>query len=361
MNKVVLWVKQIGLKKLLFGVVTLLIIAGAIFILSNRSTKLEPRFQEAFNAGNYELAIKELEPSIYKGETDPAILRTVAASYIQKALIEKKKVSQSLSVAISYLNAAVKGEKRNSENYRLLGVAYTLLDKHTEAEANLKKALDLDDNNAEAHVGIGILYEKKGDTVRARNSFRKALDVDPKNETAEVGMARVSIEAKDFKAALDHASRVTLSTNKSVQQEAYLLQGSAYMTYGKIKSALESYNKAVELGSTNPHLHVLIAQAYVKEYLSFVRLNNLVPMSKKALEETDKALKIDPNYIYAYVTKHQIYMMLKDTKMADTVGKKIVSLLPNDKTLSKEQKDFYALYYKKVPTVTVTNIKVEKK
>jgi tetratricopeptide (TPR) repeat protein len=174
-------------------------------------------------------------------------------------------------------------------------------------------------------------------------------------------MARVSLETKDFKSALDHTERVIHSVNKSVQQEAYLLMGSAQVSFGRIKSALESYNKAVELGSTDPHLHILIAQAYVKEYLSFVRLNNLEPMAKKALAETDKALEITPNYIYAYVTKHQIYMMLKDTKKADEIGKKIVSLLPKDTTLTKEQKDFYALYYKKVPTVTVTKIKVEKK
>lgn len=361
MNKVVLWVKEVGLKKLLFGVVTLLIIAGALFVLAHRGTKVDSRFQEALNTGDYNLIIKELEQKIYNGEKDPGILKAVAAAYIQKALTERTKINQTTSVAISYLNAAIRGNADDSENYRLLGVAFTLREKYTDAESNFKKALALDDKNAEAYVGLGTLYELKKDHVRALNNFQKAVDVDSRNETAEVAIARVSLQTKDFEAVLSHTDRIINTANKSILQEIYLLRGSAFISYGKIKSAIDSYTKAVELGSVDPNLHVLLAQAYIKEYLGFVRLNNLEPMAKKVLQETDKALELDNTYIYAYVTKHQIYMMLKDTKKADEVGKKIISLLPTTKYLTKEEKDFYALYYRKVPTVTVTSVKVEKK
>lgn len=359
MKKVVLYLKEIGAKRLFFGVLTLLIILGAIFVLVSRPTKLDPKFQEAFDKGSYETTIQAFEERIFKGEKDPTILKAVAAAYIQKAMTERKKVSQTTSVAIAYLSGAIRIDGSDDEAYRLLGLAHYTRKELPEATTAFKKAISLNPKNAEAYVGLGLVFELSGDIKNAYYKYTDALKANPSNETAELGIARWGIANKDANVAIERATRAINSSNVSIKQEAYTILGSAHSMLSQEQESLDAYKNAALLGSTNPHLYVLTARAYVNEYLSNVRLNNLEPMARNALAETEKALAIDPTYIYAYTTQHQVYMMLKDTKKIDEVGKKIVSLLPTDTVLSKADKEFYAEYYKQVPTVTVKNIKVE--
>ncbi|MBU3668416.1 MAG: tetratricopeptide repeat protein [Candidatus Taylorbacteria bacterium] len=359
MQRVVLFFKELGPKRLFFGVVTLLIIIGAIIVLLNREPEIDPKFQEAFNNSSYDVIIKGLEERIYSGEKDPTILKAVSAAYIQKALLgERKKARQSISVALSYLQSIVRFYKNDDEAYRLLGQAYLVLQDYQKAEENYKKAISINPRNAEAHAGLGIINENKGDTDAASRNYREAKRVDPNNETSVLGMARIKLSSNNSRETISLSSQLIQSGNKSIRQGAYMTLGSGYTLAKKPNQALEAYKEAAKLGSNDPHLYVLTAQAYINQYLSYVRVNNLEPMAKNALAETEKALKIDPTYIYAYTTQHRIYMMLKDKESAQRVGNKIISLLPKDKNLTAEQKKFYADYYKKVPTVTITDIKV---
>jgi tetratricopeptide (TPR) repeat protein len=362
MQRVVLYIKKIGPKRIFFGMLTLLLIGGAVTILMNREYKLDPKFQEIFDKGSYVTIINSLEPKIKRGQKDPETLRAVSAAYIQKARDRKGESKQSLGAAISYLTIAIRTNPQDTESYRLLGVAYFLKKDYDAAQKSYLKALETSKNqNTEAYVGLGMIDEAKGDLTHATYSYLKALKIDPSNESAELGMARWSISLNKPDDALSRVNHVIKSNNKSVQAEAYTVLGSAYILKKNYNKAITLYKSAVTAGSKNAHLHVLLAQAYINQYFSLVRLANQKTMVQNALAETQAALQIDSNYIYAYTTQYQLYMISGDTERAKEVGTKIVSLVPGDPILTQSQKKDYIQMYKAIPKVEVTGIKIDTK
>ncbi len=63
--------------------------------------------------------------------------------------------------------------------YLNLGLAYFHLDIYDAAEANFRKALELNPNMAAAHFNLGTLYLKKGDDKAALEHLNKAIELDP--------------------------------------------------------------------------------------------------------------------------------------------------------------------------------------
>lgn len=63
--------------------------------------------------------------------------------------------------------------------YLNLGLAYFHLDIYDAAEANFRKALELDPNMAAAHFNLGTLYLKKGDNEAALEHLNKSIELDP--------------------------------------------------------------------------------------------------------------------------------------------------------------------------------------
>ncbi len=359
MRKVFLYIHEIGPKRIFFGILTLIMIISAVIILVNRERKLDQKFQTSFDSGEYNKTIEAFESQIYKGEHDPAILRAVSAAYIQKAMAESKKMRQSTSIAISYLESTIKSRPSDDEAYRLLGLAYFVRGEREQAEKNYKKAIEVSGGkNAEAHVGLGSILESKGDYLGASYLYTKALKINPSSESAILGIARWDIYNKQGESAIKGVTPIINSKNKSIQIEAYKVLGNGYTLLNQPEKAISMYTTAIGIGSKDPHTHVLLAQAYIRTYFKNARLADLNPTVKSALAETEQALKIDPTYIYAYTTQYQLYSLQKNTEMQSKIGLKIVSLLPNDKILSQEQKTLFANLYKQVPTVTVNKVTI---
>jgi tetratricopeptide (TPR) repeat protein len=289
-------------------------------------------------------------------------MKLLAASYIQKANNEPETSRQSLSKALAYLEGMDEHGSRDAEVQRLLGWSYFMKGDMTKAEASYNKAINYSGNrNSDAYVGLGLISERSGDLVKASAQYQEALKIDANNAPAHLGMARYYTGSKPPKAdkAIAEANLAISSENKSVQGAAYESLGSAYLLKRNYTKASEMYQKATEANPNQVNAYVLYANSLLSAYFSHARIQDFQPTIQKALAVTDQAIKVDPTYIYTYTFRYQLYFMSKDLAKAKATGEKIVSLVPDSKLLSEEQKKNMLLQYGSgLPTVKVTDIKV---
>lgn len=94
----------------------------------------------------------------------------------------------------SYRNALSAGLERPEEAH--LNMALILsehLNRAPDAEAELRKALDLNPRFIPAWLNLGNLYEDLGDPVQARKAYSQASTLDPENGRARSRMAMIDI------------------------------------------------------------------------------------------------------------------------------------------------------------------------
>ena len=100
-----------------------------------------------------------------------------------------------LDLAVTALENAVKTDPRFALGYAQLGDAYRLkyqVDQDprwlTEAEANCRKAAELDNHMPSVFVTLGRIHDKTGKHDLALQEFQHALDLDPRNAEAMNGL-----------------------------------------------------------------------------------------------------------------------------------------------------------------------------
>ena len=73
---------------------------------------------------------------------------------------------------------------KNDLAYRNLGWAYRAQGKFADAEAALKKALELDSRNDDIYADLGGIYDLRHQRAAAAAAYRKALEINPRNDRA---------------------------------------------------------------------------------------------------------------------------------------------------------------------------------
>ena len=137
-----------------------------------------------------------------------------------------------------------------------------------------------------AHWNVVPLTEAR---VRAKVAAQKALELDPDLAEAHAAMAAANIASdwSNFQIAATGFERA-IELNPSYAA-AYFYYGQLILRpLGRMKEALAASNRAIELDPLSPAMRV--ASAYAHFYSG-----NL----ERAIEEAQKSLEVDPNYIEA--------------------------------------------------------------
>jgi adenylate cyclase len=161
---------------------------------------------------------------------------------------------ESLLKAIKYFQEAIKRDSKFALAYSGLADSYIVLvdydylgrsEGHTKAKDAAMKALELDDTLAEAHTSLAGILSSEWDWVRAEEEFAKALQANPNYATAHhwycihltsLGLLDQAIKESEIAKELDPLSPIILAN------EAMLLWGAR-----KYDVALEDLDKALEL------------------------------------------------------------------------------------------------------------------
>ena len=194
---------------------------------------------------------------------------------------------------IFFLQQTNQSPAEQAENYYYLGQTYYQLNQEDSASYYYRKAIELFPDYPFGYVGEGMLQLKNRNAKAAEDLFKKANNLAKKDPSVQTSIAEVYVLVGDYenvKTALDKARKIN---NKF--SGIYIAEGDMLMKQGKTGEACGRYENAILFNSTDKVAYLKLAQVY-KEINTSVALQNL-----------DKLVTIDRNYIPAYAVYGDIY------------------------------------------------------
>jgi serine/threonine-protein kinase len=198
-----------------------------------------------------------------------------------------------LGLAIAALENSVKTDPRFAVGYAQLGEAYRLryrVDQNpewlTEAEANCKKAIELDSSIPEPYDTLGSIHSSTGKYDLALGEFQKALALNARDPAALGGLARAYENAgrlADAEAAYRKAAAI-----RPDDWDGYNNLGGFLQRQRKYSDAIAQYQHALQLAPDNAQVLLNLGGTYIDSGDA----KNL-PLAEAALRES---IKLSPSY-----------------------------------------------------------------
>jgi tetratricopeptide (TPR) repeat protein len=161
------------------------------------------------------------------------------------AIYSRRKSESDLRKAEGYFQQALKEDGKYSEAALLLCLTQQILHETVKAQANCRKAIEIDPDYVEARVHYGALLVESGDTSEAIRQLSAAVQRDPKNSQAYSHLAEAYYLANAFEKSEEAANKaIELSPRNS---QAYLFRGDARRRMKRFEEAIEDYRQYLAL------------------------------------------------------------------------------------------------------------------
>jgi TolB-like protein/DNA-binding winged helix-turn-helix (wHTH) protein/Tfp pilus assembly protein PilF len=145
---------------------------------------------------------------------------------------------------------AVRANADLAESQYALGYLNWVLDWNwPAAEAAFRRAIDLDQRFVWAHLTLGHALSQLGRHSEALAAMRRAREVDPQEIMTQALSSQVAFQARDYQAALDHASQA-LALDQGFWI-AHIMRGQALGEMGQLEPALEALAVAARFSGGN--------------------------------------------------------------------------------------------------------------
>lgn len=172
-----------------------------------------------------------------------------------------------------------------AEAYEQLGLLEMKQGAKDEAEAYLRKAIDVSPEQAGAHRALAMLYLSDGDLEKARRSVMEAIEIAPYLEDSHNILGSIEREAGKPEAAL-RAFEKELEINPT-NWRTHANLGSLFESTGELDKAEASYLRAIELQPGNPNLVLALAGIYTSQGRKEEARRLLKQASPQSVEEID--------------------------------------------------------------------------
>jgi predicted Zn-dependent protease len=203
------------------------------------------------------------------------------------------------SVGISDLQIPAKAQREYENGCAALGI-----NKRTEAESHLRKAVKQWPKYSAAWVVLGQLLEAQQKIVEGHYACSQPLTTDSHYLPAYLCLADISAHSHDWDQVLQLSARA-LAIDPTTVAVAYDYNAAANLNLHNLREAEKSALLAAEIdkNNTDPRVHFLLAQIYeakgdrageaaqLREYLKYASDPNDVAMVKHYLSELDKQTK----------------------------------------------------------------------
>lgn len=173
-----------------------------------------------------------------------------------------------LDEAINALESAVKADPGFALGYAQIGEAYrikSIVDQNqrwlVQAEANARKAVELDNRIPSVYVTLGRMHDTAGKHDLALEEFKHALQLDPRNPTAMAGMGRayeLAGRANDAEASFRKAADLGPNDWDTHNNLAMF-----YDRQGKYAESIAEFKRALELAPDSAQVLFNLGATYV--------------------------------------------------------------------------------------------------
>ncbi|HEY3974250.1 MAG TPA: tetratricopeptide repeat protein [Candidatus Sulfotelmatobacter sp.] len=192
-----------------------------------------------------------------------------------------------------------------SDDLKIVGLDYVLLDDYPDAIKWLEKSVEFDANNADAWYYLGRAYYTKARFSEARKAFHKLLDLDPRDSRAENNLGLI-FETEGQPAEAIEAYRQAITWQQQSlrpSEQPYVNLGSLLLEQSQTKDAFEPLQRAVALAPGNAYCHVKLGEYYRK-----------TAQFESAQRELEKATALEPDNATTHYLLGRLY---KETHAMD--------------------------------------------
>jgi len=277
---------------------------------------------------------EKIASSLLKALTpeDKAILRKQPTGnaeayrlYVQGRQAWNKRNDAGYRQAEEYFRQAIAADPKYAKAYAGLADVFSMLGKIHEAKDAVRRALDLDSQLAEAHTSLGhINLDLDFNVKRAEAEFKRALELDPEYPVAQYWYGRLLNMRGRFDEAIAHLKR-SIELDPTVPM-TYENLGASYYFSGRYDEAMRELRKAVEMDPTQES-HKIVLYATL-----------LVASRYRDLFEAVKAYGESGSLIEQYFTNLAYLQMGEKEKAREFI-------LKNEKALGNVSPAFVTTFY----------------
>jgi tetratricopeptide (TPR) repeat protein len=281
-----------------------------------------------FRAGNYSSAVTLLASAeaASPGATDALLYRAKSLVHLQDFAGAEQSLRNYLqshgnsSDALYMLGFVLNRENRpadsleiytraaaitppTSDDLKIVGLDYVLLDDYSDAIKWLEKAVEFDSRNKDAWYYLGRAYYTRSRLREARKAFQTLLEVDPLNARAENNLGLIYETEGNVNGAIEaYRKAITWQEQISrVNEQPYVNLGNLLTQQGRSQEAIGPLEKAVTVAPNNAYCHLTLGVFYRK-----------MGATEKARRELVRATELDPNNAVAHYQLGRIYKDLND-------------------------------------------------
>ncbi|PYV81259.1 MAG: hypothetical protein DMG93_16040 [Acidobacteria bacterium] len=195
----------------------------------------------------------------------------------------------------------------SSDDLKIVGLDYVLLDDYADAIKWLEKSVMLDSQNKEAWYFLGRAYYTKSRLSEARQAFQAILKVDPHNARAENNLGLIlETEGKPAEAIEAYKKAVEWQQqNSEMSEQPYVNLGKLLLEQGRTQDAAELLEKAAAIAPNNAFCHITLGVLYRK-----------TGQMGRAQQELVRATQLEPDSAVAHYQLGRLYKESNDLDRA---------------------------------------------
>ena len=216
--------------------------------------------KKAYNDGRRAYQTRQYEQALQFFDQSIGILPDFAKAYTMKGLVLRQ--LRRNEEAEATLKKAIELDDSDYLPYSYLGGLYNGLDRFNEAIAQYRLALTKDSTQFAIHYQIGQTYDKMKDYAKAAAAFQKAVDVNPQYQNGYVALGKAYTDLGDYNKAIGNLT--TATTLDSRDGLAWYRLTDALIKVNKNQETIDAGNKALQFGRANikAPVHVNMGLAY---------------------------------------------------------------------------------------------------
>ena len=291
--------------------------------------------------GNLDEAINALQNAV---KTDPGFALAYAQmgeAYRIKSTVEQK--PQWLGEAEANAKKAVELDNRIPSVYVTLGRMHDSTGKHDLALEEFQHALALDPRNAVAMAGMGRAYELAGRQNDAEASFRKAADLEPNNWDAHNNLAMFLDRRRKYPESIAEFKRALELVPDNAQVLFNL--GATYVDSGDPKyfpEAEASLNRSIAIRPSFP-AYANLGALYDRER----KFQLAAETTRKALDMNSQSYIVWGNLVGDYEWLHEPEKVAEGVRREIPLLEQAVQQHPRDVDAYGRLADAYSLQHEK--------------